>query len=350
MRQAKINNKNSCLSLLFYVLSANVFMRVFKSKVVVNYKILCVFGVLGSVLQGCTSLGNIAQAPFTNIASPQELIVERKINDTDKNSKEYVYHTVGVKNEKDIEVLYPRSMFSQYCQAHGGRFTQTQKSSFSLVKDPWAKKLLRTYNSLKQGTGAFRCQLNNGEQWSVSIEALSERKLPNSNDTRVVNLQSKVLTEPAPRSMAPITPSKKAVTKAPAIKAEVKKEEESKKEVEPKKENKVEVPPKAVKAVETPQQQQAKLYVAARRDINSGRNQVAACNSAQRAYNYGRLPGSDASNVYTESGILVARCLTGIPSYSSRFSNPKGQAKYVLQNLAKNHNHTGAKNMLKQMK
>ena len=79
-------------------------------------------------------------------------------------------------------------------------------------------------------------------------------------------------------------------------------------------------------------------------------NQVAACNSAQRAYNYGRLPGSDASNVYTESGILVARCLTGIPSYSSRFSNPKGQAKYVLQNLAKNHNHTGAKNMLKQMK
>ena len=150
--------------------------------------------------------------------------------------------------------------------------------------------------------------------------------------------------------MAPITSSKKAVTKAPAIKAEVKKEEESKKEVEPKKENKVEVPPKAVKAVETPQQQQAKLYVAARRDINSGRNQVAACNSAQRAYNYGRLPGSDASNVYTESGILVARCLTGIPSYSSRFSNPKGQAKYVLQNLAKNHNHTGAKNMLKQMK
>lgn len=325
------------------------FMRVFKSKVVVNYKILCVFGVLGSVLQGCTSLGNIAQTAFTNIASPQELIVERKINDTDKNSKEYVYHTVGVKNEKDIEALYPRSMFSQYCQAHGGRFSQTQKSSFSLVKDPWAKKLLRTYNSLKQGTGAFRCQLNNGEQWLVSIEALSERKLPNSNDTRVVNLQSKVLTESAPRSMTPITPSKKTVTKAPATKAEVKKEEESKKEVEPKKENK-EVPPKAVKAVETPQQQQAKLYVAARRDINSGRNQVAACNSAQRAYNYGRLPGSDASNVYTESGILVARCLTGIPSYSSRFSNPKGQAKYVLQNLAKNHNHTAAKNMLKQMK
>ena len=106
----------------------------------------------------------IAQEPFTNIASPQELIVERKINDTDKSSKEYVYHKVGVQNEKDIEVLYPRTMFSQYCQAHGGRFTQTQKSSFSLVKDPWAKKLLRTYNSLKQGTGTFRCQLKIGGQ------------------------------------------------------------------------------------------------------------------------------------------------------------------------------------------
>ena len=69
MRQTKINNKNSYLSLLFYVLSANVFMRVFKGKVVVNYKILCVFGVLGSVLQGCTSLGNIAQTAFTNIAT-----------------------------------------------------------------------------------------------------------------------------------------------------------------------------------------------------------------------------------------------------------------------------------------
>ncbi len=339
------------MSLLFYDLSANVFMRVFKSKVVVNYKILWVFGVLGSVLQGCTSLGNIAQEPFTNIASPQELIVERKINDTDKSSKEYVYHKVGVQNEKDIEVLYPRTMFSQYCQAHGGRFTQTQKSSFSLVKDPWAKKLLRTYNSLKQGTGTFRCQLKNGEQWQVSIEALSERKLPSSNDTRVVNLQTKVLAEhgQAPRNTTPSTLTKKTVIKAPQTKSEAKKEE-PKKEVESKKETKVEEQPKVSKAVETPQQQQTKLYVAARRDINSGRNQVTACNNAQRAYNYGRLPGSDASNVYTESGILVARCLTSIPSYSSRFSNPKGQAKYVLQNLAKNHNHTGAKNMLKQMK
>ena len=43
MCQTKINNKNSYLSLLFYELSANVFVRVFKSKIVVNYKILCVF-------------------------------------------------------------------------------------------------------------------------------------------------------------------------------------------------------------------------------------------------------------------------------------------------------------------
>jgi len=42
------------------------------------------------------------------IESPQELFVERKINDTDKNSKEYVYHTVGVKNEKAILEKYIR--------------------------------------------------------------------------------------------------------------------------------------------------------------------------------------------------------------------------------------------------
>lgn len=314
-----------------------------------NYKIICVLVFLGSVLQGCASLGNLAQAPLANIASPDELMVERKINDTDKNSKEYVYHKGGVQNEKDIEVLYPRDMFSQYCQAHGGRFNQTQKSNFSLVKDPWAKKLLKTYNSLKQGTGTFRCQLKNGEQWIVSIEALSERKRSNSDDTRVVSLQSKIITGQAAR-IVPNTPSKKVVSKAATVKVEPKKEENPKKELEPKKETKPEVAPKVAKVVETPQQQQAKLYVSARRDINSGRNQVTACNNAQRAYNYGRFPGSDASNVYTESGVLVARCLTSIPSYSSRFSNPKGQAKHVLQNLAKKHNHSGAKNMLNQMK
>ena len=105
-----------------------------------------------------------------------------------------------------------------------------------------------------------------------------------------------------------------------------------------------------VQLADTPQQQQMKYYVAARRDINSGRNQVEACNNAQRAYNYGRLPGSAASNVYAESGMLAARCLTSIPSYSSRFSNPKAQAQRILQNLAGNHNHAGAKHMLKQMK
>ena len=320
-----------------------------------NYKILCVFGVLGSVLQGCASLGNLTQAPFTKIASPQALIVERKINDADKDNREYVYHKVGLQVEKDIEVLYPRTMFSQYCQAHGGRFTQTQKSSLNLVKDPWAKKLLRTYNGVKQGTGTFRCQLKNGEQWLASIEALSERKLPNAEDTRVVSLQSKIITEPpVAKAVISHTPTKKTSNKVASTKPEVKKVEEAKKEelkkqIETKTETLPETPPKPIK-LETPQQQQAKLYVAARRNINNGRNQVSACNQAQRAYNYGRLSGSDATNVYTESGILVARCLTNIPSYSSRFSNPKGQAKYVLQNLAKNHNHTGAKNMLRQMK
>lgn len=98
-----------------------------------------------------------------------------------------------------------------------------------------------------------------------------------------------------------------------------------------------------VKVVESPQQQQMKFYVAARRDLNSGKNQISACNNAQRAYNYGKLQGTEGTRVYTESGMLVARCLTSVPSYSNRFSNSKAQATRVLQNLAVNYNHSGAK-------
>ena len=127
-------------------------------------------------------------------------------------------------------------------------------------------------------------------------------------------------------------------------KVEEKEKPEEKKEV-------VSPPAKtAVRVAETPQQQQMRLYVAARRDINSGRNQVNACNNAQRAYNYGKLQGTEGTRVYTESGMLVARCLTSISSYSSRFPNANAQAKRILQNLANHYNHAGAKNMLRQMK
>ena len=104
------------------------------------------------------------------------------------------------------------------------------------------------------------------------------------------------------------------------------------------------------RVVETPQQQQTRLYVAARRDLNSGRNQINACNNAQRAYNYGKLQGAEGTRIYTESGMLVARCLMGVSNYRSRFPNSDAQAKRILQNLANNYNHAGAKNMLRDMK
>jgi hypothetical protein len=93
-----------------------------------------------------------------------------------------------------------------------------------------------------------------------------------------------------------------------------------------------------------------KIYVAARRDINSGKNLNNACNNAQRAYNYGKLQGTEGTRVYTESGMLVARCLNSIPVYASRFPNAKAQSKRILQNLANNYNHAGAKNLLRQLK
>lgn len=100
----------------------------------------------------------------------------------------------------------------------------------------------------------------------------------------------------------------------------------------------------------TEQQQQMQYYVAARRDLGKGQNQVNACNNAQRAYNYGKLQGTDGTKVYTESGMLVARCLTSVPAYKNRFSNSKAQATRILQNLSNNYNHAGAKHMLGQMK
>ena len=104
------------------------------------------------------------------------------------------------------------------------------------------------------------------------------------------------------------------------------------------------------RVVETPQQQQTRLYVAARRDLNNGRNQINACNNAQLAYGYGRLRGNTGVNAYAESGMLVARCLTSIPAYSRRFNNADDRAKKILQNLASSYNHAGAKQMLKQLK
>ena len=60
--------------------------------------------------------------------------------------------------------------------------------------------------------------------------------------------------------------------------------------------------------------------------------------------------GQVESMSMAESGVMVARCLTNVPGYSQRFSNPQDRAKRILQNLAANQNHAVAKHMLKQIK
>ncbi len=231
----------------------------------------------------------------------------------------------------------------------------------SLVKDSSAKKRLSGNSHVKQGIGAYKCVQSNGQSWIVSIEPTAERKLADGTETRVVSLQSKVMTAQESQKFYKSISSDTVVKKNPVnnqtvktttSKAVIAKESEVKKDIEVKKEEKpvVEAPKPVEKTVDTPQQQQLKAFVTARRDLNKGQNQLNACNNAQRAYNFGKLPNAGGTNVYAESGMLVARCLTSVPSYSSRFSSSKAQAKSVLQNLANNHNHAGAKHMLKQLK
>lgn len=214
------------------------------------------------------------------------------------------------------------------------------------------EKLLNTYRDVKQGIGAYRCVRSQGGSWIVSIEPVTERKLEQRGEARVVSLLTKMMTEDEARRFyrAASTSKTTKATTTPAKASSSNKKVEEKEKSEEKKEV-VSLPAKtAARVVETPQQQQMRLYVAARRDINSGRNQVNACNNAQRAYNYGKLQGAEGTRIYTESGMLVARCLTSVSSYRSRFPNAEVQAKRILQNLAKNYNHAGAKNMLNQMK
>src|SRR5690606_22440160 len=191
----------------------------------------------------------------------------------------------------------------------------------------------------------------------VSIKSVSERQ-QNKKGTLAVRLLTRMFTLYEANNMYQTHKSASKARKPGNDKAEAKttvkeveKADVDKKETD-KQESKVPLEQPAVvtrRKVETPQQQQMKLYVVARRDINSGKNLNNACNNAQRAYNYGKLQGTEGTRVYTESGMLVARCLNGIPAYANRFPNSKAQAKRVLQNLATHYNHSGAKNMLKQI-
>lgn len=337
-----------------------------------NLKTLLLLGGVGFVLQGCTTMNTSTSDAFKQYASAQELIDKHNINENNSASKEYVYDWGSKQSNQQVQSLTPKIYLSRYCNAKGGHFSQVQKSIMSSVKDIWAKKLLNTYSSVKQGIGAYQCTESNGQQWYVAIEPLSERKLDQTG-TRVVDLQTKVLSldelnkfynnksnmavvvqeKKSKNSYSKSTDIKKNNSKNVAINnvgktALVKVVEEKKPVAIVATEVKEKSQPE--KTITTPQSQQMQLYISARKELGRGQNQINACNNAERAYNYGRLHGTSGINVYAESGVLVARCLTNVPSYSQRFSNPQDRAKRILQNLASNQNHAVAKHMLKQMK
>ena len=190
----------------------------------------------------------------------------------------------------------------------------------------------------------------------MSIEPTADVRSTQYPDARAIRLNVQLMSASEARQfykntgLSTVNTKKTPVAtpKAIATKASLVTETKEVKEPAEKKETPV-VEPIRASVIDSSQQQQMKLYVAARRDINSGKNLNNACNNAQLAYNYGKQQGTDGTRIYTESGMLVARCLTSISSYNSRFPNAKGQAKRVLQNLATNYNHAGAKHMLSQM-
>lgn len=296
-------------------------------------------------LAGCNSIQQMKSDMQHPYASPQELIVKRNLNQADGSAKEYVYSWEKSKQHLEPQSLYPRTTLSQYCHEQGGKFSLLYKSQLASVKDSAQKNRLSKNRYVTQGIGAYQCTMPQGQNWIVSIEPIAERQLDKNNTTRVVRILSKLQSPAEARHFyqghKTTTKSNKIVEKN-AAKTSVKDEK-----VEP---TVVAVPAARTTSIETPQQQQMKLYVAARRDINSGKNLNNACNNAQRAYNYGKLQGTEGTRVYTESGMLVARCLSSIPVYANRIPNSKVQAKRVLQNLATNYNHTGAKNQLRQLK
>lgn len=313
-------------------------------------------------LAGCNSIQQMKSDMQHPYASPQELIVKRNLNQADGSAKEYVYSWEKSKQHLEPQSLYPRTTLSQYCHERGGKFSLLYKSQLASVKDSAQKNRLSKNRYVTQGIGAYQCTMPQGQNWIVSIEPISEHQPDKNNTTRVVRILSKLQSPAEARHFYQghkTTTKSNKIAEKNAAKTSVKdeKKELDKKEAD-KKEIKIPAVEPAVVAVpaartsniETPQQQQMKLYVAARRDINSGKNLNNACNNAQRAYNYGKLQGTEGTRVYTESGMLVARCLSSIPVYANRIPNSKVQAKRVLQNLATNYNHTGAKNQLRQLK
>ncbi|WP_180108041.1 MULTISPECIES: hypothetical protein [unclassified Acinetobacter] len=322
-----------------------------------NLKAILWVGSIGFALHGCTTMQSLNPNSFNHYASPQEVINQKGLNSSNGKAKEYVYDWGPQNKNMEAESLIPKQNMSSYCQAKNGKFIQLNKSNLNQVKNAWSRKLLATYSSIKQSTGVFQCSQADGQRWMVAIEPVSERKSNDRSETRLVSLYTAIIGPEERRknyNKQEETVAKKATpSKAKATTTKSNAKEEAKKEVETKKETKAKEPEKkpVVKPVaETSQQIQMRLYVNARRDLNAGKNQVTACNNAQRAYSYGKLNGANANRAYAESGMLVAKCLTSVPAYSKSYPNANARAKGILQNLATNYNHAGAKNMLNRMK
>ncbi|ENW27440.1 hypothetical protein [Acinetobacter lwoffii] len=340
-------------------------------------KLKVIILIIGAAaLAGCNSVNRLKSEVLHPFASPEELIAKRALNQRDGSAKDYVYLWGQAQKNNTTQAMYPRSILTQYCHEQGGKFSLLYKSNFSAVADVAQRKRLSANRGVVQGSGAYQCRMDDlTESWIVSIEPTSERQVDKSSQTRSVRLLTQVMSPSQAKNFYRPTKARVAVEKTtpasiktttspktPAAKTtnelkesarkELERKELERKELEKKEAEKKQLAAASARATvaETPQQNQMKIYVAARRDINSGKNLNNACNNAQRAYNYGKLQGTEGTRVYTESGMLVARCLTSVPSYSSRFSNAKGQAVKILQNLANNYNHAGAKNMLRQVK
>lgn len=306
-------------------------------------------GLTLSLLYGCATTNNVGTNVVKDLQSPQDVINQKGLNGSNGRAREYVYDW-GQAGNKATEVSSPKNYMSSYCQVKEGKFSLLYNSKMSLMKDVASKRRLEKDEIVQQAIGTYRCTQKNGQQWLVSIEPISERKRSNNSDVRVVALLTKIVThgeaqkqtntviattntseKPLPTKAVP-----PIVTKPTTAKIETKVEEEVVKQPE--------------KPVETVQQQQNRLYLSARRDLNRGVNQLDACNQAERAYNLGRFYNSNGPNIYTESGILLAKCLTTVPAYSKKFVNPKGRAKGILQEIVNNQNHAVAKHMLQQLK
>ncbi|WP_227542886.1 MULTISPECIES: hypothetical protein [Acinetobacter] len=317
-----------------------------------NFRTYILMGSAGLVLSGCAGISNLGSDPMKNYSSVQEMIAQKNLNAANGGARSYVYDW-GTKSDLEPQAMYPRKYTGSYCQLQGGKLVLLHRSTFSQVRDSAQKKRLMANSHVKQGIGAYKCNLPE-DSWIVSIEPYAESR--QSSGAREVSLLTKVMSLNEARQFyknagqtANTTDSRKSstqVTKAVTAKTAVQKDAEDKKEQKPAPDVQEKT---AVRVAETPQQQQLKAYVAARRDLSKGQNQNNACNNAQRAYNFGKLPGTSA-NVYVDSGMLVAKCLTSVSAYSNRFPNSKAQATRILENLANNYNHAGAKNMLRQLK